>query len=227
MSRLFITQREINLINDIGKELVKDVVGQKIYLFPVSEEKSDVHDVYEESVNKVFDNPIELEALVKYEPQTIRTNKFGSEEFFGIEAYVQKKDLIDKGIEIQEGDFFSYGEVFFEVVTIPDSDTIFGEIEYKSFVTITAKQARKGQFEAKVFGPTSIEYSDDDSVQRDFVQQRGLQKNRLGPTGDKRDLQETGVLDKPISGPAEVSPQGTGEVKGTDGGIGSSFYDES
>ena len=97
MSRLFITQREINLINDIGKEIVKDVIGQKIFFFPVSEEKSDVHDVYEESVNKVFDNPVEIEALVKYEPQEIRTNKFGSEEFFGIEVYVQKKDLIDKG----------------------------------------------------------------------------------------------------------------------------------
>jgi len=226
MSRLFITQREINLINDIGKEIVKDVIGQKIYFFPISEEKSNVHDVYEESVTKIFDNPIEIEALVKYEPQEIRTNKFGSEEFFGIEAYIQKKDLIDKGINIQEGDFFSYGAVFFEVVQIPDSDTIFGEIEYKSFVTITGKQARKGQFESVVFGPTSIEYSDDDAIQRDFVQQRGYGRNRLGPTGDRRDLQETGVLDKPISEPAEVSPDGAGDVPGFDGGKGSSFYDE-
>jgi hypothetical protein len=226
MSRLFITQREINLINDIGKEIVKDVIGQKIYFFPISEEKSNVHDVYEESVTKIFDNPIEIEALVKYEPQEIRTNKFGSEEFFGIEAYVQKKDLIDKGIEIQEGDFFSYGEVFFEVVRIPDSDIIFGEVEYKSFVTITGKQARKGQFESIVFGPTSIEYSDSDAIQRDFVQQRGFRQNRQGLTGDKRDLQETGVLEKPISGPAEVSPAGADNVPGFDGGKGSSFYDE-
>jgi hypothetical protein len=226
MSRLFITQREINLINDIGKEIVKDVIGQKIYFFPISEEKSNVHDVYEESVTKIFDNPIEIEALVKYEPQEIRTNKFGSEEFFGIEAYVQKKDLIDKGINIQEGDFFSYGEVFFEVVQIPDSDTIFGEVEYKSFVTITGKQARKGQFESIVFGPTSIEYSDHDAIQRDFVQQRGFGRNRQGLTGDKRDLQETGVLEKPISNPAEVSPAGAGDVPGFDGGKGSSFYDE-
>ena len=60
MSRLFITQREINLINDIGKEIVKDVIGQKIYFFPISEEKSNVHSVYEESVTKIFDNPIEI-----------------------------------------------------------------------------------------------------------------------------------------------------------------------
>ena len=40
MGRLFITQREINFINDIAKEVVKDVIGQKIYYFPISEIKS-------------------------------------------------------------------------------------------------------------------------------------------------------------------------------------------
>ena len=38
MPRLFITQREISLINDIAKEIVKDVVGQKIYLFQILEQ---------------------------------------------------------------------------------------------------------------------------------------------------------------------------------------------
>ena len=31
MSRFFITQREINFINDTAKELIKDVIVQKIY----------------------------------------------------------------------------------------------------------------------------------------------------------------------------------------------------
>ena len=40
MARLFITPRELNFINDIAKEIIKDVVGQKIYYFPISEVKS-------------------------------------------------------------------------------------------------------------------------------------------------------------------------------------------
>ena len=32
MPRLFMTPREINLFKDLAKEVVKDVVGQKIYL---------------------------------------------------------------------------------------------------------------------------------------------------------------------------------------------------
>ena len=108
MGRFFITPREINFINDVAKELVKDVIGQKIYYFPISEVKSKVHDVYEESPDKVFENPIEIDCLVKYQPQEIRTNRFGSEEYYTVEAYIQSRDLIDKGIEILEGDFFSW-----------------------------------------------------------------------------------------------------------------------
>lgn len=221
MARLFISPREINFINDIAKELVKDVVGQKIYYFAINEIKSKVHDVYEESPDKIFEKPIELECLVKYSPQEIVTNKFGSEEYYTIEAYIQVRDLIDKGIDLMEGDFFSYGDTFFEIVKAPRTDTIFGQIEHKSFITITGKQSRKGQFLSKVFGPTSEWYSDPDAVQDTFVQQRGFSQNKLGKTGDVRALQKNGVLDAPLTGPAEVSPEGDPD------GVGSSFYDES
>jgi hypothetical protein len=219
MARLFITPREIDFINDIAKEVVKDVVGQKIYYFPISEVKSDIHDVYEESPNKVFENPIEIDAMVKYEPQEIRANYFGSEEFYTIECYVQQRDLIDKGIQVQEGDFFSYGEIFFEVIQAPDTSTIYGQVEHGGFTTITGKQARKGQFLSKIFGPTDESHSDPDAVQDTFVQQRGFPQNKLGETGDVRELQRKGVLEKPISEkPAEVSK------KGDKTGAGSAFY---
>lgn len=220
MARLFITPREMNFINDIAKEVIKDVVGQKIYLFQISEVKSKVHDIYEESPDKVFESPIELDCLVKYNAQEIRTDRFGSEEYYTIEAYIQSRDILDKGIEILEGDFFSYGSTFFEIIKAPLTQTIFGQIEHKRFITITGRQSRKDQFLSKVFGPTSEEYTDDDAVQETFVQQRGFKSNRLGETGDVRDLQKKGVLDEPISGPKEVSPKGDS----TDAG--SSFYDE-
>ena len=220
MGRLFISPREINFINDLSKEIVKDVVGQFIYYYPISTVKSNVHDVYEEATKKIFDPPIEIEARVNYQPEEIRTNRFGSEEYYTVEAYVQSRDLLDKGIEVLEGDFFSYGSTFFEVIKGPSTDVIFGQIEHKSYITITGKQSRKGQFLSKVFGPTSEEYTDDDAVQDTFIQQRGFKENRLGETGDVRELRKNGVLDAPISGPKEISPRGDSTKAG------SSFYDE-
>lgn len=220
MARLFLTPREINFMNDISKELVKDVVGQKIFLYQISEIKSKVHDVYEEAPDKIFDNPILIDCLVEYEPQTIKTDNFGSEEYSSIKVFIQSRDLLDKGIDILEGDFFSYGDIFFEIVTAPTTETLYGQIEYDSYTTLTGKQARKGQFFSKVFGPTSESNSDPDAVQDKFYQQRGFANNQEGKTADVRDLRKQGVLDNPITGPKEVSS------KGTSGGAGNSFYDE-
>ena len=221
MARLFITPREINFMNDLAKEIVKDVIGQKVYYFSISEIKSKVHDVYEESHEKIFENPIELDSIVEYEPQVIKTDKFGSEEYSSIKVYVQSRDLIDKGIQLLEGDFFSYGDKFFEIVTAPDSTTLLGQIEYKGYLTITGKQSRKGQFITKIFGPTSEEFTDKDAVQDTFYQQRGFTNNKLGETKDIRELQKRDVLTKPITGPKEISSDGNSSKAGN------AFYDES
>jgi hypothetical protein len=157
---------------------------------------------------------------VEYEPQTIKTDNFGSEEYSSIKAYIQSRDLLDKGIDILEGDFFSYGELFFEIVTAPTAETLYGQIEHDSYTTLTGKQARKGQFFSKIFGPTAESNSDPDAVQDNFYQQRGFVNNREGETADVRDLRKQGVLDNPITGPKEVSS------RGTSGKAGNSFYDE-
>lgn len=220
MARLFITPREIDLISDLTKEVTKDVIGQKIFYYSVSIMKTNVHEVYEEAPEKVFENPIEIDALVNWTPEEIRTNRFGSEEYYNIEAFLHYRDLLDKGIEVSEGDFFSYGSVFFEITSAIWDKNVYGQVEYKTGIKLVGRQARKSLFETKVLGPTDEGKAEKDAVQDTFVQQRGFDKNRLGETGDVRALQDKGVLEEPISEPQEVSPSGT------DSSAGSSFYDE-
>ena len=218
MARLFITPKEIDLISDLTKEIVKDVIGQKIYYFPISSLKTRIHDVYEESPEKVFDDPIEINCLVQYDATAVTTGKFGTEDFYSIEAFIQNRDMIDKKIQLYEGDFFSYGTIFFEVTQVVILDNIYGQAEYTAGVKLMGKEARKSQFVSKLFGPTDESYSDPDAVQKTFIQQRGFPENAEGPTGDVRALIQDKVLTEPITGPAEVSPKG---------GNPSAFYDES
>ena len=75
----------------LTKEVIKDVSGQKVYYYVVREDLSDVHDVYEESPNKVFDPPVEIEARVEYQPAERRTNKFGHEEFYTINVFFHER----------------------------------------------------------------------------------------------------------------------------------------
>lgn len=220
MARLFITPREIDYISDLTKEIVKDVIGQKIYYYSISMTKTKVHEVYEEAPEKIFENPIELDAMVNWTPEEIKTNQFGSEENYSIEVFIHYRDILDKGIEVSEGDFFSFGSVFFEITSTKWDKNIYGQVEYKTGIKLTGNQARKSLFKTKVLGPTSEGDSEKDAVQDTFVQQRGYDRNRLGDTGDTRALQDKGILEEPISEPKEISPVGTST------GAGSSFYDE-
>lgn len=220
MARLFVTPREINLISDWTKEIIKDIIGQKIFYYSVSETKSLVHDIYNESIEKVFENPVEVDALVEWHPSKVTTNHFGVEDTADIKLWVHARDLIDKNLTLSAGDFFSFGDAFFEVLQFIQSEVIYGEVEHKTGYEIIGKQSRQTQFVAKLFGPTDEKYNDADAVQETFVQQRGQETNKLGQTGDVRELQKQQVLDAPISGPKEVSKNGSPSRAG------SAFYDE-
>jgi len=222
MARLFITPRELNFISDITKELIKDVVGQKVYYYPVSEIKTKTHGVYNESLKKVFDNPIALDALVDNNFQTdTKIDKFGVDAQYKVEVYVQHRDLVDKGINVTIGDFFSFSDIFYEITERSFMRNIYGMPEHKDGVKLVGVKAREGLFVAPILGPTDVEYTDPDAIQTEFQQQRGESFDKNGvPTGDKRDLVDNGVLDKPLTGPREVSELGDKT------GAGSSFYDE-
>lgn len=224
MSRLFVTERELNFISDITKELIKDVVGQKIYYYSINEVKTRVDSVYNEAIDKVFDNPIEIDALVSAETQTdTKITQFGVDTQYKVDVFLQYRDLVEKKINVNIGDFFSFSDNFYEIADSTLMRNIYGLPDHKDGIKVTGIKARAGQFKTKLRGPTDIKYSDPDAVQKKFVQQRGLVENSEGKTGDVRDLQRAGVLDEPLSAAKEVSERGAVE----DGSHhGTSFYDE-
>ena len=214
MARLFITPRELDLISDLTKEVIKDVIGQKVYYYPIRTDVTQVHDVYDESTEKDFDHPIEIDALVEWSPGEIRTNKFGSEKYHSIEARVHAQDLVDKGLRMKMGDFMSYGSVFFEIVQVVTISKIFGQVEHLTGYKLVGKQAREGLISRNAPGPAAQTFETEKVTQTTFVQQRGSSENELGITADRRELQADGKLDAPVTGPKKV----TGD------GINSSFY---
>lgn len=219
MSRFFFTEKEADLFSDITKELIKDVVGQKIYYYRVREDLSNVHALYEESMEKVFDPPIELECMVEWQPAEVKTTNFGTEYYRSITCYLHPRDLLDRNISVNEGDFFSFGSFFFEATSVIPEKIVFGQVERVMSYKMTGKQARVNLINKKPLGPTSEMYTDPNAVQKTFEQQRGFETDLAGnPTGDMRKLRKDGVLEEPITGAKTVK-------KATATAI-SSFYDE-
>jgi hypothetical protein len=212
----------LNFISDITKELIKDVVGQKVFYFPISELKTQTHGVYNEALQKVYDNPIALDCLVDNNFQAdTKIDKFGVDSQYKIEVFIQHRDLVDKGINVNIGDFFSFSDVFYEVSERVFMRNIYGMPEHKDGVKLVGIKSREGLFKAPTVGPTDISRPEADAVQNEFHQQRGRTLDEAGlETGDKRDLVDSGVLDPPLEGPREVSE------KGDPDDVGSAFYDE-
>ena len=215
MPRLFVGQREIDFFADITKEIIKDVAGQKIYYYTVREDLSDVHNVYEEAMHKVFNPPIELECLVEWQPSEVKTTQFGHEQIKTLSAFLHGRDLIDRNLNIQQGDYFSYGEFFFEITSLVYDKIAYGQVERVVSLKLMAKQTRVEHILRKAIGPTYEGYTDADAIQTTFTQQRGQTDH------DTRQLQKDGVLEKPISEANKVSPDGS---KKSVNDIGSSFY---
>lgn len=215
MARLFVGQREVDFFSDITKEIIKDVAGQNIYYYTVRNDLSNIHEVYEESVYKVFNPPIEIAALVDWQPSEVKTTQFGHENIKTISVFIHNRDLIDRDLEILEGQYLSYGEYFFEITSVIYDKLVYGQIERVVSIKINAKQTRIEHILKKPIGPTYEGYTDEDAIQTTFEQQRGTNDS------DVRRLQKDGILEKPITGPKKVSPDGS--TRGISG-VGSSFY---
>lgn len=213
MSRLFIGQREQNLISDITKELFRDVVGQKVYYYSVSETKTRNHEIYNESPDKVWDAPIELPALVGSPERTVKTDIFGPEHLAKIEIFLHYRDLLDIGVNVVIGDFVRWGDTMYEIANISNLRNIYGHAEQTDGLKLECVQARKGQIDPPQIGPSDIAWDDPGAVQKEFEQTRGNKEINGQPTGDKRELQENGVLEKPVTGPNRVVEDGP---KGSD-----------
>jgi hypothetical protein len=159
-----------------------------IHYFPISSIKSDVHGVYNESVKKIFENPIKIPALVGQPEWSSKTTSFGPDLEAKLEVSIQYKDLLDKKLILSEGDLFSFDDVMYEILTFYNVNNIFGLAEYNNSWKITARSARLGQLD-----PNSLPLPRlaPDDVEKVFEQQRGLPITSTGEvTNDIREMRE-------------------------------------
>jgi len=194
MARLFIGPREQAFIADITKEFTKDCLGTFVLLFPISPLYTQVHPVYDEAIEKIFESPIKLDVLAgsSWSETEPSWDGFGTESNSKIEIYVQCRDLIDKEVQISGGDFFVFGQEVYEIVGTYVPDFIYGQVEYEKARVVVGKLARSGQLDIDTFKRLLYDSKtfQESQVQKEFIQQRGLEETEEGFTADKRQMRE-------------------------------------
>ena len=148
---MFTGEKERNLVKQVNDELIERVIGQQIAYFAIDIDRSDFHPLYGEAIQKTFLPPVRVYALVKWEGQTQSfTQNMGIDKGTSIEIHFHKKRLTeDQDLNVREGDFLLYGDVFYEIVTISEAKNLFGQVDHKFEITAKCVKAREGVFNAK------------------------------------------------------------------------------
>ena len=142
MARLFTSDEERLLINELTREIVQKVAGQQVFYCGISTEHSRVHDVYNESTRKVYLPPASINALVFYEEPRQSTTDFGPDRVHRIEVYFHNDELRQRNIRVRTGDFVVYGPVVYEIIESKEDQLLHGMVEYPVMTKCICQTAR-------------------------------------------------------------------------------------
>lgn len=122
---LFGSSRDFNLLVNINRELIQDIVEQEIGYYKLSLEDTQAN-IYGESLQKVYLDPVKLNCLITRGDQVISVDEFGPD--LGREASFAflREDLVEANTVPEVGDVVMWHEDYYEVDTIRENQLFVG-----------------------------------------------------------------------------------------------------
>ena len=144
---LFLGENERDFVKQVNDELIERVIGQTVAYYAIDLEHTNYHPLYNEAVKKTFLPPIRVHALVEFAGEQTSTNKYGVDKTIKITVHFHKRRLTeDQNLFVREGDFVSYGENFYEIVTLKEPKELFGQVDRRIEVVAECIKSREGFF---------------------------------------------------------------------------------
>lgn len=122
---LFGSNRDFDLLVNINRELLKDIIEQEVLYHKLSLEDLDTN-LYGESLQKSYFENIKLNCLITRGDQVIDIQEFGPD--LGREASFAflREDLKDVSIVPEVGDIVQWHRDFYEVDTVRENQLFLG-----------------------------------------------------------------------------------------------------
>ena len=147
---LFVGKKERDFVKQVNNEVIERVIGQTVLYYPISITHTNFHETYGEAIEKTFLPPVRVYALVEWEGLTTETGKFGVDRKSSITVHFHKRRLTeDQDLFVRVGDFISYGDIYYEIVSLSEPKQLFGQVDHKFEITATCIKAREGLFDAR------------------------------------------------------------------------------
>lgn len=123
---IFGYRKDFNLFRGVARELISSVAEQVVGYYKVSLEDT-ISNIYGESSDKVYDDPIKLNCLITRGNQVISANDFGQDLTRDASFAFLKDDMIDKSFMAEVGDIIFWQNDYYEVDTVRENQLFFGK----------------------------------------------------------------------------------------------------
>ena len=134
---LFGSNRDFDLLVNINRELIKDIVEQEILYHKLSLEDTDVN-LYGESLQKSFWNAVKLNCLITRGDQVIDIQEFGPDLGRQASFAMLRPDLEDVNVVPEVGDIVQWQNDFYEVDTVRENQLFLGRDKSYNLTSTTS-----------------------------------------------------------------------------------------
>jgi hypothetical protein len=159
LARKFVTTKELRFIENINRELIQRFIGSEIIYYRLSREETPVHDVYGEAISKTWYEPVRVNCLVRFDNPTVNTTDAGNDSVYTLTVMIHTAELTDRNLAPKDGDFVEHGGLFFEVASVTQPQTTFGQIQARVMTKLVCVSSREAQFKAGAYSSEGVDNS--------------------------------------------------------------------
>ena len=122
---LFGSNRDFDLLVNINRELLKDIVEQEVLIYKLSIADNSTN-LYGEALEKTYLEPVKLNCLITRGDQIYNVDEFGPD--LGREASfaLLRRDLEDIQLVPEVGDIVMWHEDYYEVDSVKENQLFYG-----------------------------------------------------------------------------------------------------
>jgi len=122
---LFGSNRDFNLLVNINRELLKDIVEQEILYYKFSIKDTEVN-IYGEGLVKSFLEPLKLNCLITRGDQVVAVDEFGPDLTRDVQFALLRRDLEEINVVPEVGDILNWQEDYYVVDNVRENQLFMG-----------------------------------------------------------------------------------------------------
>lgn len=134
--QLFLRQKDLDLFNTMVKHLVDDVIETSVKLYKLAINSMEVDDLYGDSLDKVYYNPIVIYGLIEHSDESMDNTEVGVDSAQTIVANFQRESLRTADVYPEVGDILEWNDNYYEINNINENKIMAGQQEQNYNYTI-------------------------------------------------------------------------------------------